>query len=91
MPEVPERWPRSFVVELDGTMIGQILLRTAPENSRPASAGKADLGYMFLPRDLPGDTLVVLFRDAEGNLFSPLSTYGFSRYAPTHSELVGDV
>ncbi|MFF8932262.1 hypothetical protein ACF1AO_33920 [Streptomyces longwoodensis] len=40
---------------------------------------------------LPGDTLVVLSRDAEGNLFSPFSTYSLSRYAPTHSELVGDV
>ncbi|MEZ0068016.1 hypothetical protein ABIA32_004040 [Streptacidiphilus sp. MAP12-20] len=27
MPEVPERWPGSFVVDLDGAMIGQILLR----------------------------------------------------------------
>ena len=26
-PEVPERWPGSFVVDLDGAMIGQILLR----------------------------------------------------------------
>jgi hypothetical protein len=25
MPEVPERWPGSFVVDLDGAMIGQIL------------------------------------------------------------------
>src|SRR5689334_20627885 len=38
---------------------------------------------------LPGDTLVVLSRDAEGNLFSPFSTYSLSRYAPTHSDLVG--
>ncbi|MCX4862425.1 hypothetical protein [Streptomyces canus] len=42
-------------------------------------------------RGLPGDTLVVLSRDAEGNLYSPFSTYSHSRYAPTHSELVGDV
>ncbi|MFD3504419.1 hypothetical protein [Streptomyces sp. NPDC058678] len=42
-------------------------------------------------KGLPGDTLVVLSRDAEGNLFSPFSTYSFSRYAPTHSDLVGDV
>ncbi|MFF7632974.1 GNAT family N-acetyltransferase [Kitasatospora sp. NPDC008050] len=47
---VPERWPGSFVVELDGAMIGQILLRRAAENHRPAAAGKADLGYLFLPR-----------------------------------------
>jgi RimJ/RimL family protein N-acetyltransferase len=50
MPEVPERWPGSFVVDLDGTMIGQILLRRAPGHRRPAAAGKVDLGYLFLPR-----------------------------------------
>ena len=50
LPGVPERWPGSFVVDLDGEMIGQILLRRAPEHSRPAAAGKVDLGYMFLPR-----------------------------------------
>ncbi|MFD0416642.1 GNAT family N-acetyltransferase [Streptomyces sp. NPDC127108] len=49
MPEVPGRWPGSFVVDLDGAMIGQILLRRAAEHSRPAAAGKADLGYLFLP------------------------------------------
>ncbi|WP_427168778.1 hypothetical protein ACQF4J_46950 (plasmid) [Streptomyces sp. C1-1] len=42
-------------------------------------------------KGLPGDTLVVLSRDAEGNLFSPFSTYSHSRYAPTLSELVGDI
>ncbi|MET7693850.1 hypothetical protein ABZT06_38795 [Streptomyces sp. NPDC005483] len=42
-------------------------------------------------KGLPGDTLVVLSRDAEGNLYSPFSTYSISRYAPTHSDLVGDV
>ncbi|MFY4722903.1 GNAT family N-acetyltransferase [Streptomyces sp. LaBMicrA B280] len=50
MPETPERWPGSLVVELDGSMIGQILLRRATGHSRPAAAGKADLGYLFLPR-----------------------------------------
>ncbi|MCN9242383.1 GNAT family N-acetyltransferase [Streptomyces sp. RY43-2] len=50
LPEVPERWPGSFVVELDGAMIGQILLRRATNHRRPAAAGKADLGYLFLPR-----------------------------------------
>jgi RimJ/RimL family protein N-acetyltransferase len=49
-PEVPEQWPGSFVVDLDGAMIGQILLRRTPEHSRPAAAGKVDLGYLFLPR-----------------------------------------
>ncbi|WP_329575847.1 GNAT family N-acetyltransferase [Kitasatospora sp. NBC_01250] len=50
MPAVPEPWPGSFVVELDGSMIGQILLRRAVEARRPAAAGKASLGYLFLPR-----------------------------------------
>ncbi|MEU4173029.1 GNAT family N-acetyltransferase [Streptomyces sp. NPDC026665] len=50
MPEVPEQWPGSFVVQLDGSMIGQILLRRATGHSRPAAAGKTDLGYMFLPQ-----------------------------------------
>ena len=50
MPGAPERWPGSFVVDLDGAMIGQILLRRATGHRRPAAAGKADLGYLFLPR-----------------------------------------
>ncbi|MFE6358394.1 GNAT family N-acetyltransferase [Streptomyces sp. NPDC057806] len=49
-PEVPEQWPGSFVVDLDGAMIGQILLRRATAHRRPPAAGKADLGYLFLPR-----------------------------------------
>src|SRR5262249_34454684 len=49
MPEVPERWPGSFVVDLCGAMIGQILIRS-PTKPRPAAVGKADLGYLFLPR-----------------------------------------
>jgi RimJ/RimL family protein N-acetyltransferase len=48
-PEVPERWPGSFVVEVDGAMIGQILLRR-PARHRPTAVGKVDLGYLFLPR-----------------------------------------
>ncbi|MFG2517360.1 GNAT family N-acetyltransferase [Streptomyces sp. NPDC048584] len=50
LPEVPERWPGSFVVDLDGAMIGQILLRRATRHLRPTAVGKADLGYLFLPR-----------------------------------------
>ncbi|MFR9799347.1 GNAT family N-acetyltransferase [Streptomyces sp. MS06] len=50
MPEVPGQRPGIFVVDLDGAMIGQILLRRATEHRRPAAAGKADLGYLFLPR-----------------------------------------
>ena len=49
LPTVPEQWPGSFVVELDGAMIGQILLRR-PARHRPAAVGKVDLGYLFLPQ-----------------------------------------
>jgi RimJ/RimL family protein N-acetyltransferase len=50
LPDVPGRWAGSFVVELDGVMIGQILLRRAPAEHRPAAVGKVDLGYLFLPQ-----------------------------------------
>ncbi|GAA1229396.1 GNAT family N-acetyltransferase [Oryzihumus leptocrescens] len=50
LPETPERWPGSFVVDLEGAMIGQILLRRATAHRRPAAVGKADLGYLFLPQ-----------------------------------------
>ncbi|MFB6991591.1 MULTISPECIES: GNAT family N-acetyltransferase [unclassified Streptomyces] len=50
MSGAPEQWPGSFAVDLDGSMIGQILLRRAPGHHRPAAAGKVDLGYLFLPR-----------------------------------------
>ncbi len=47
---VPESRAGSFVVGLDGAMIGLILLRRATGHRRPAAAGKVDLGYLFLPR-----------------------------------------
>ncbi|MGC0334434.1 RimJ/RimL family protein N-acetyltransferase [Streptomyces sp. SAI-170] len=50
LPAAPARWPGSFVVDLHGAMIGQILLRRATGHRRPAAAGKADLGYLFLPQ-----------------------------------------
>jgi RimJ/RimL family protein N-acetyltransferase len=50
MSGAPERWPGSFVVDLDGSMIGHILLRRATGHRGPAAAAKADLGYLFLPR-----------------------------------------
>ncbi|MEU6844400.1 GNAT family N-acetyltransferase [Streptomyces sp. NPDC046716] len=50
MPAVPGGWRGSFVVELDGAMIGQILLRRVTEHRCPAAVGKVDLGYLFLPR-----------------------------------------
>lgn len=52
MPEVPGRRSGSFVVDLDGVMIGQILLRrvTETEHVCPSAVGKVDLGYLFLPQ-----------------------------------------
>ncbi|MEV0732918.1 GNAT family N-acetyltransferase [Polymorphospora sp. NPDC050346] len=52
VPEVPRRRPGQFVVDLDGAMIGMITFdRRAAE--RPGhvvpGAGKAGLGYLFLP------------------------------------------
>ncbi|MEV0580839.1 GNAT family N-acetyltransferase [Streptomyces sp. NPDC050392] len=49
VPEVPGQWPGCLVVELDGAMIGEILLRRATEHRCPAAVGKIDLGYLFLP------------------------------------------
>ncbi|MGW2337573.1 GNAT family N-acetyltransferase [Streptomyces sp. NPDC001685] len=49
-PDVPERWPGSFVVELDGRMIGHVLVRRVTEHRTAAAVGKVDLGYLFLPR-----------------------------------------
>ena len=49
MPAIPGRLPGSFVVELDGAMIGQVQLKR-PAEHRPAAVGKVDLGYLFLPR-----------------------------------------
>ncbi|MGC5000329.1 MULTISPECIES: GNAT family N-acetyltransferase [unclassified Streptomyces] len=52
VPEVPGRRPGSFVVELDGVMIGMVTLvrRDAelPGHVRP-EGGEVELGYMFLP------------------------------------------
>ncbi|MEU8294607.1 GNAT family N-acetyltransferase [Streptomyces pseudogriseolus] len=50
MPEVPGRRSGSFVVDHDGTMIGQILLRRVTEHVCPSAVGKVDLGYLFLPQ-----------------------------------------
>lgn len=50
LPTAPGQWPGSFVVDLDGAMIGQVLLRRATEHSRPTATGKLDLGYLFMPR-----------------------------------------
>jgi RimJ/RimL family protein N-acetyltransferase len=49
MPGAPERHPGLFVVDLDGAMVGQIILRRATGHGPLAAAGKAELGYLFLP------------------------------------------
>ncbi|MFJ2876586.1 MULTISPECIES: hypothetical protein [unclassified Streptomyces] len=72
----------------------------APSPVEPASS--SDQGYQpvtlgalrrLVENDwarLPGDTLVVLSRDVEGQLYSPFSSYAHARYFPVHG-LVGDV
>jgi RimJ/RimL family protein N-acetyltransferase len=45
LPGTPGRHPGHFVVGLNGAMIGQVILRRATEHG----AGRAELGYMFLP------------------------------------------
>ncbi|WP_231618705.1 GNAT family N-acetyltransferase [Nonomuraea sp. SBT364] len=49
IPEAPDRRPGLFVVDLDGTMIGQIMLTRDTGHLRQA-AGRVELGYLFLPR-----------------------------------------
>ena len=49
IPGAPERHPGLFMVDLNGSMIGQVILRRAQGLSVPAAAGKAELGYLFLP------------------------------------------
>jgi RimJ/RimL family protein N-acetyltransferase len=46
MPGAPERHPGLFVVDLDGAMVGQVILRRAMGER---GAGRAELGYLFLP------------------------------------------
>jgi RimJ/RimL family protein N-acetyltransferase len=50
MPGAPARYPGHFVADLNGAMIGQIILRRATEHGPPAAAGKAEFGYLFLPQ-----------------------------------------
>jgi RimJ/RimL family protein N-acetyltransferase len=49
MPGVPERRPGLFIVDLDGAMIGQVILRRVTGHGPTAAAGEAELGYLFLP------------------------------------------
>lgn len=46
VPEVPGRHPGHFVADLGGAMIGQVQLKRATDHG----AGKAELGYLFLPQ-----------------------------------------
>lgn len=46
MPKVPGRHPGHFVVDLDGAMIGQVQFKRATD----PGAGRAEIGYLFLPR-----------------------------------------
>ncbi|KOV64092.1 GNAT family N-acetyltransferase [Streptomyces sp. MMG1121] len=48
VPEIPGRRPGFFVIDLGGAMIGQITLTKDTGHLRQA-AGKAELGYLFLP------------------------------------------
>ncbi|WP_411133029.1 GNAT family N-acetyltransferase [Streptomyces sp. C10] len=48
MPGAPSRRPGLFIVDLDGAMIGQITLTRETGHLRQA-AGRAELGYLFLP------------------------------------------
>lgn len=48
VPGAPSCRPGLFVVDLDGSMIGQITLYRATGHIRQA-AGEAELGYLFLP------------------------------------------
>jgi len=50
MPGPPDRPPGLFTVDLGGAMIGQVILSRAEGLSVPAAAGKAELGYLFLPQ-----------------------------------------
>jgi RimJ/RimL family protein N-acetyltransferase len=50
IPEIPERRPGHFIVDLGGAMIGQIILRRAAGHGPAAAAGQAELGYLFLPQ-----------------------------------------
>ncbi|SFG74763.1 Protein N-acetyltransferase, RimJ/RimL family [Streptomyces mirabilis] len=49
MPGAPSRRPGLFIVDLDGAMIGKITLTRDTGHLRQA-AGRAELGYLFLPK-----------------------------------------
>ncbi|MET9544794.1 GNAT family N-acetyltransferase [Streptomyces sp. NPDC006627] len=52
MPEVPGRRPGVFVIDLDGAMIGEVMLdphADRPGHIRP-DVGRTELGYLLLPQ-----------------------------------------
>ncbi|MEV4346706.1 GNAT family N-acetyltransferase [Actinoplanes sp. NPDC049596] len=50
LPEVPGRRPGVFAVELDGAMIGTVMLERRKLGPRDRVQVDVDLGYLFLPR-----------------------------------------
>jgi RimJ/RimL family protein N-acetyltransferase len=53
VPEVPARRPGIFIVDLDGAMIGMVMLERrnlGPADRVRPEAGEVDLGYMLLPK-----------------------------------------
>jgi len=54
MPGAPERHPGVFIVDLDGAMIGQVILRRATGHG----AGEAELGYLLLPEAMSAEPAI---------------------------------
>ena len=93
VPEVPGRRPGHFVVDLDGAMIGQIILRRATGRGD----GNAELGYLFLPEawgfgyaaeacaaalgwlagELPGEPVVLFTQTANARSMRLAAKLGF--------------
>src|SRR5487761_1101993 len=89
MPGAPERRPGLFIVDLDGAMIGQIILRRATGHGPPAAAGEAELGYLFLPEawaaalgwfagELPGEPGVLFTQTANACSMRLAAKLGFT-------------
>ena len=49
MPAAPGPSPGLFIVDLDGAMIGQVIVRRVTGHGPSAAAGTAELGCLFLP------------------------------------------
>jgi hypothetical protein len=84
MPGALGRRPGLFIVGIDGAMIGQIILsRATGHGPAAAAAGRAELGYLFLPQagwfagELPGQP-VVLFTQTANARSTRLAKLGFT-------------